>query len=83
MPELDKSKVDTFIYFHRLTTVVFLYSTHTNLAAIAVLNMDDAGEYSQAIAMAIVISVTCIGARIVHLLLTRGIHRRTQAWKAS
>lgn len=80
--------LDVSIYFFlsamtTVSAVVFLYSTHTNLAAIAVLNMDDAGEYSQAIAMAIVISVTCIGARIVHLLLTRGIHRRTQAWKAS
>lgn len=80
--------LDVSIYFFlsamtTVTAVVFLYSTHTSLASIAVLNMDDAGEFAQAIAMAIVISATCIGARILHLLLTRGIHRRTQAWRAS
>lgn len=79
--------LDVSIYFFlsamtTVSAVVFLYSTHTNLASIAVLNMDDAGEFAHAIAMAVVISATCIGARLVHYLLTRGIHRRTQAWRA-
>ena len=79
--------LDVSIYFFlsamtTVSAVVFLYSTHTSLASIAVLNMDDAGEFAQAIAMAIVISVTCIGARLVHYLLTRGINRRACAWRA-
>jgi iron(III) transport system permease protein len=79
--------LDVSIYFFlsamtTVSAVVFLYSTHTSLASIAVVNMDDAGEFAQAIAMACVISATCIAARGAHWLLTRGIHRRTQAWRA-
>ncbi len=88
VPLCTPAILDVSIYFFlsamtTVSAVVFLYSTHTNLASIAVLNMDDAGEFAQAIAMAIVISATCIGARIVHYLLTRGVHRRTQAWRTS
>ena len=80
--------LDVSIYFFlsamtTVSAVVFLYSTHTNLASIAVLNMDDAGEFAHATAMAMVIVGTCIAARILHWLLTRGIHRRTQAWRTT
>lgn len=80
--------LDVSIYFFlsamtTVSAVVFLYSTQTSLASIAVLNMDDAGEYAQAIAMAIVISGTCLAARLVHYILTRGIAARTQAWRAT
>ena len=77
--------VSVYYFLAAMTTVsavVFLYSTHTSLASVAVLNMDDAGEFAQAIAMAVVISGTCVAARILHHFLTRGIHRRTQAWRA-
>jgi len=77
--------VSVYFFLAAMTTVsavVFLYSTHTSLASVAVLNMDDAGEFAQAIAMAVVISGTCVAARILHYLLTRGIHRRTLAWRA-
>jgi iron(III) transport system permease protein len=78
--------LDVSIYFFlsamtTVSAVVFLYSTDTALASIAVINMDDAGEFAHATAMAMVIVATCIAARIVHWLLTRGIHRRSQAWR--
>jgi iron(III) transport system permease protein len=80
--------LDVSIYFFlsamtTVSAVVFLYSSHTSLASIAVLNMDDAGEFAHAIAMAVVISATCVGARVVHYGLTQGIQRRTQAWRAT
>ena len=78
--------VSVYYFLAAMTTVsavVFLYSTHTSLASVAVLNMDDAGEFAQAIAMAVVISGTCVAARILHWLLTRGLHRRTLAWRAA
>ena len=80
--------LDVSIYFFlsamtTVSAVVFLYSTHTNLASIAVLNMDDAGEFAHATAMAMVIVGTCVVARLLHWLLTRGIHRRSQAWRAA
>jgi iron(III) transport system permease protein len=78
--------LDVSIYFFlaamtTVSAVVFLYSPATSLASIAVINMDDAGEFAYAIAMACVISGTCVLARGVHYLLTRGVHRRSQAWR--
>ncbi len=76
--------VSIYYFLGAMTTVsavVFLYGTHTNLASVAVLNMDDQGEFGYATAMAIVIVATCVAARIVHYLLTRGVHRRSQAWR--
>jgi len=80
--------LDVSIYFFlsamtTVSAVVFLYSSRTSLASIAVLNMDDAGEFAYAIAMAMVIVATCVVARLVHWLLTRGIQRRSQAWRAA
>jgi iron(III) transport system permease protein len=78
--------LDVSIYFFlsamtTVSAVVFLYSTDTALASIAVINMDDAGEFAHATAMAMVVVATCVAARVVHWLLTRGIHRRSQAWR--
>jgi len=61
--------------------VVFLYSSDTTLASVAVLNMDDQGELPFAAAMAMMIAYTCAATRIMHALMTRGINRRTQAWR--
>jgi iron(III) transport system permease protein len=78
--------VSIYYFLGAMTTVsavVFLYSTHTQLASIAVLNMDDAGEFAYATAMAVVIVATCVAARFLHYLLTRGVHRRSQAWRTA
>ncbi|MCL4764723.1 MAG: putative 2-aminoethylphosphonate ABC transporter permease subunit [Hyphomicrobiaceae bacterium] len=74
-----------YLFLSGMTTVsaaVFLYSHQTVVASITVINMDDAGEYAAAAAMAMVIVATCIVARCLHLLATRGLARRAQAWKA-
>ena len=74
-----------YLFLSAMTTVsaaVFLYSHRNIVASITVINMDDAGEYAAASAMAMVIVATCIVARCLHLLATRGLARRTQAWKA-
>ncbi len=76
--------ISMYLFLNAMTTVsavVFLYSTDTTLASVAVLNMDDQGELPFAAAMAMMIAYTCAGARILHGLLTRGIMRRTQAWR--
>jgi iron(III) transport system permease protein len=80
--------LDVSIYFFlsamtTVSAVVFLYSPATSLASIAVINMDDAGEFAYAIAMACVISATCIAARAVHHVVTRGLKRRAQAWRGT
>ncbi len=74
-----------YLFLSAMTTVsaaVFLYSHRNIVASITVINMDDAGEYAAASAMAMVIVVTCVIARCLHLLVTRGLARRAQAWKA-
>jgi iron(III) transport system permease protein len=75
--------ISMYLFLSGMTTVsaaVFLYSHDTFLAAIAVINMDDAGEYAPASAMAIVIVATCLAARLLHLAATRKIAARSRAW---
>lgn len=86
VPICMPSILDIFIYLfmNAMTTVsavVFLYSTNTSLASVAVINMDDAGEFAAASAMAMVIVVTCIAARCLHLLVSHQLLRRTQGWR--
>jgi iron(III) transport system permease protein len=78
--------LDIGIYFfiNAMTTVsavVFLYSPNTTLASVAVLNMDDAGDTAPAAAMAMLIVLTAGGVRLLHVGLSRWLHRRTQAWR--
>ena len=73
-----------YLFVNAMTTVsavVFLYSPDTTLAAIAVLNMDDAGDVAPAAAMAMMIFMTSALVRVAYTLLTRGWLRHTQAWR--
>ena len=77
--------ISMYLFLNAMTTVsavVFLYSPDTTLASVAVLNMDDQGELPFAAAMAMMIAYTCGGARILHMLLTRGVVAKTQAWRS-
>jgi iron(III) transport system permease protein len=86
VPVCLPSTLDIAIYMfvNAMTTVsgvVFLYGPKTELASVSVLNMDDTGEIASAAAMAMMIFYTNVGARGLHLLLARGLERRTQAWR--
>lgn len=73
-----------YLFLNAMTTVsalVFLYSSDTTLAAIAVLNMDDAGDVAPAAAMALVIAYTCVAAKIFHSLAASFFEKRTQNWR--
>ncbi len=75
--------IAAYYFVNAMTTVsavVFLYSPHTTLAAVAALNMDDAGQIQPAAAMCMLIFYTNLAARGVHLLLSRALSR-TQAWR--
>jgi len=77
--------ISIYLFVNAMTTVsavVFLYSTHTALASVAVLNMDDAGDIAPAAAMGMMIFYTNAAARILHAAASRGLLRRTQAWRA-
>ena len=63
-----------------LSAVVFIVAPGTELAAVAVLLMDDAGDTAQAAAMSVLIIATGLAVRSVYWLAMRGITARTQAW---
>lgn len=76
--------ISIYLFVNAMTTVsavVFLYSPTTSLASIAVLNMDDAGDIAPAAAMGMMIFYTNAAARIVHIIASRGVLNRTQAWR--
>lgn len=76
--------ISIYIFVNAMTTVsavVFLYSPDTTLASVAVLNMDDAGDIAPAAAMGMMIFYTNAAARVIHLVLSRGVMQRTQAWR--
>jgi iron(III) transport system permease protein len=66
-----------------LSAVVFLVAPGTELAAVAVLLMDDAGDAAQAAAMSVCIVGIGLAVRLGYWALMRGVDRRTQAWRES
>ncbi|MFV2092845.1 MAG: putative 2-aminoethylphosphonate ABC transporter permease subunit, partial [Hyphomicrobiales bacterium] len=76
--------ISIYLFVNAMTTVsavVFLYSPSTTLAAVAVLNMDDAGDIAPAAAMGMMIFYTNAGARLIHYLISKKLLARTQAWR--
>jgi iron(III) transport system permease protein len=76
--------ISIYLFVNAMTTVsavVFLYSTSTALASVAVLNMDDAGDIAPAAAMGMMIFYTNVLARTVHAVVSRVVLKRTQAWR--
>ena len=65
-----------------ISAVVFLYGPTTQLAAVAILNLDEAGEIGPAAAMATLIVATSIVVCVIYALLTRLLLTRTQQWRA-
>jgi iron(III) transport system permease protein len=63
-----------------LSAAVFLVAPGTELAAVAVLLMDDAGDTAQAAGMSVLIIAIGLGVRLVYALVMRGVTRRSQAW---
>jgi iron(III) transport system permease protein len=64
-----------------ISAVVFLYSPQTQLASVAILNLDDAGEIGAAAAMATLIVAASSLVCIVYAGVTRFLLTRTQAWR--
>ena len=73
-----------YLFVNAMTTVsaaIFLYSPDTNLASVAVLNMDDAGDTVAAVAMSILILLTSCAVKLLHWLFTRKMMVSTQRWR--
>ncbi len=77
-------EIGIYFFVNAMTTVsavVFLYSSKTNLASVAVLNMDDAGDIAPAAAMGMMIFYTNAAVRIIYVILTKKILVRFQKWR--
>ncbi|MEH6632828.1 MAG: putative 2-aminoethylphosphonate ABC transporter permease subunit [Halopseudomonas aestusnigri] len=77
-------EIAIYLFVNAMTTVsavVFIYSYHTQLASVAVLNMDDAGDIAPAAAMGMMIFYTNAGARILHTVVSKVLVNKTQAWR--
>lgn len=72
-----------YFFLNALVTIsalVFLFVPGKEVAALAAMLLDDAGESAQAMALSLMILVTGLIAWWLFSMLTRGIERRTQAW---
>ncbi len=86
LPISTPALVDIARYFfiNAMTTisaVVFLYSPETKVAAIAILNLDEAGEIGAAAACALLIAAANAVAILAFMALSAVVDGRTQAWK--
>jgi len=78
--------VARYLFVSAMTTVsalVFIYSPSTVLAAVAVLNMDDAGFIGPAAAMCTVIMASSAMVSVLLHLASRTLVRRTQQWRVA
>ncbi|HJQ59000.1 MAG TPA: putative 2-aminoethylphosphonate ABC transporter permease subunit [Vineibacter sp.] len=78
--------LDIFVYLfaNAMTTVsavIFLYGPDTKLAAVAVINMDEAGMTAAAAAMATIIVLVSLAIRLLHLVIERTLLARLQRWR--
>jgi iron(III) transport system permease protein len=73
-----------YFFINAMTTisaVVFLYSPSTKVAAIAILNLDEAGEAGAAAACAVLITAGSTIVTLIFMAIGWWVDRRTQAWR--
>ena len=73
-----------YLFVNAMTTVsalIFLYGSSTKPAAVMIVHMDEAGFIAGAAGMASLIVATSAGVKILHVVLSRFLARRTQAWR--
>ncbi|UOY91901.1 putative 2-aminoethylphosphonate ABC transporter permease subunit [Ectobacillus sp. JY-23] len=64
-----------------ISAVVFLYSADFKLAAVSIVNMEDAGNLAPAAAMSMLILITNIIVRVVYERGTKALQQRTLQWQ--
>jgi iron(III) transport system permease protein len=76
--------VSRYLFVNAMTTVsavIFLYSPQTTLAAVAIVNLDEAGDIGAAAAMATLVVATSALVCGLYYALQR-LLERTQAWRS-
>lgn len=66
-----------------VSAVIFLYTADFKLAAISIVNMDDAGNLASASAMSVLIILTNIVVRVLYEIATKVIRRKTMKWRSN
>jgi len=66
-----------------LSAVIFLYSSDTKLASIAVIHIDETGRVASAAAMAMLLVYVCLAVRLAHHLIAQKVLRKFQPWRTS
>jgi iron(III) transport system permease protein len=64
-----------------LSCAVFLYAPHTIVAAVAIMNMDEAGDIGPAAALGTLVVLASVGVCLLYSLATRLLIARSQAWR--
>lgn len=78
---LDIARYYFVVSMATLSGVVFLYSPDTVLAAVAIMNLDEAGDIGPAAALASLTVLTSVVVCLLYALATRVLLRKTQAWR--
>ncbi len=77
-------EVSRYFFVAAMTTisaVVFLYSPDTRLGAVAILNLDEAGDMAAAAAMAVMIAAISCVVTVLYQVLGWWLTKHTQAWR--
>ena len=64
-----------------VSAVVFLYTAQSKPVSIAILNMDDNGDYAAAAAMSILIFLINVAVRTIYEFVNAVLVRRLNRWK--
>ena len=86
MPVCLPALFDIWIYLFlrsmtTLSAVIFLYTSETILASIAVIHIDETGRVASAAAMAMLIVYACLAVRLLHYLVSTKMMGRSVNWR--
>ena len=76
--------ISIYLFVNAMTTVsgvIFLYTYNTTLASVSAIHLDEQGDVAAAAAMAMLIVYVSVVVRIIHAFFSKGVLRRTQAWR--
>jgi len=76
--------ISIYLFVNAMTTVsgvIFIYSYDTTLASVSAIHLDEQGDVAAAAAMAMLIVYVSIAVRLTHTIITKGVLKRTQAWR--
>lgn len=86
LPMSMTAVLEIFMYYFvnsmvTVSAIVFLYTMQTKPAAIAILNMDDNGDYASAAAMSLLILLINIIIRAIYEIVNKILERKIDRWK--